>query len=347
MSGTTRRLRVRVAAGALGALALTGATLVATPESGLTSRAFAADPEFPANCEEDTSSSEFGGAKISQTYSDLFSKGAPTNRYLDSFTPQGLGVWENWRGGSSTEDLLLVGMHYFDDPATEGDDEQTHRSRLYGMTTSGTVRGFATLPIAAHTGGVKVHGGWVYVQKSQTEILRYSVERVREAFTNPSKRKLGPGRNTAPVVGASFFDIDGGYLYAGRHDENQRGEMRRYAIGRDGDLTLDTRWGPLEIPTKAQGVLVMDDTFVFSTSLGRGNRGNVYVVRRSYGVGEEFTRAPYRCFQSVAMIQELVSFNGVTYLLNESGSAEFADGRIHNIRNLHVASTERLRSLVW
>ncbi|WP_404385653.1 hypothetical protein LL946_05680 [Knoellia locipacati] len=347
MSRTTRLLRTRIAAGALGALALTGATLVATPEAGLTSGAFAAEPEFPANCEEDESSSEFGGAKISQTYSDLFSKGAPAARYLDSYTPQGLGLWENWQGGSGTEDLLLVGMHYFNDPATSEDDEESHRSRLYGMTTSGAVRGFATLPIGAHTGGVKVHDGWVYVQKSQTEILRYSVERVRQAFTDPSKRKLGPGRDTAPVEGASFFDIDDGYLYAGRHDENVRGEMRRYTIKANGDLALDESWGPLEIPTKAQGVLVLDDTFVFSTSLGRGNRGNVYVVQRSYGVGEEFTQAPYRCFQSVAMIQELVSWNGVTYLLNESGSAEFADGRIHNIRNLHVASTARLRSLVW
>ena len=347
MTRTIHRLRARVAAGAIGALALTGATLVATPHAGLTSPAHALDPEFPAACEDDESSDEFGGAEISQTYSDLFSKGASTARYLDGYTPQGLGLWENWRGGSSTEDLFLVGMHFIDDPATEEDEELTHRGRLYGMTPDGKVRGFAMLPRGSHAGGVKVHNGWVYVQKNQERILRYPVGRIVEAFTDSTRRRLGAGTPTTAVEKTSFFDIDGGYLYAGLHDAGRRGEMRRYRILPDGDLQRDGDWGPIEIPTKAQGVLVLSDTWIFSTSFKRGNRGNVYVVQRGYGADQEFTEVPYRCFQSVAMIQELVSHNGMTYLLNESGSAEFAEGRIHDIRNLHVASTETLRGLVW
>jgi len=67
---------------------------------------------------------------------------------------------------------------------------------------------------------------------------------------------------------------------------------------------------------------------------------------RGYTKEQEFTEVPYRCFQSVAMTQELVGFHGNTYLLNESGAAEYAGG-IHDIRHLHVANTAELRSLVW
>jgi hypothetical protein len=145
----TMRLRRGLAAAAVGALALTGATLVASPESGITRRADAA----AAVCETDQSSTEFGGAPISQTYANLFNTSTPAASYLTDFVPQGLGVWENWRGGSSTEDLFLVGMHH--------ENENENRSLLYGMTTGGTVRGYARLPIGSHAGGVKVHNGWV------------------------------------------------------------------------------------------------------------------------------------------------------------------------------------------
>jgi hypothetical protein len=328
-------LRRRVAAGVVGALALTGATLVASPESGITSRADAA----AAQCSTDRSSTEFGGEAISQTYANLFNKGTPAASYLTDFVPQGLGVWENWRGGTSSEDLFLVGMHH--------EDENANRSLLYGMTTRGTVRGYARLPVGSHAGGVKVHQGWVYVQHDNSRILRYPVSRIRQAFTDSTKRNLGWGAATNAVTDVSFFDIDGGYLYGGYHNATDRGHMFRYRIQGDGNLVQDHGWGPIQIPTKAQGLLVLSNTWIFSTSRFRDHRGNVYAIRRGYPARTDFTTTRYRCFQSVAMIQELVGFNGRTYLLNESGASEFADGRIHNIRNLHVANTESLRSLVW
>ena len=332
---TAARARKRVAAGVVGALALTGATLVASPQSGLTGRADAA----AAQCSEDHSSTEFGGAAVSSAYGAYFNASTPAASYLTDFVPQGLGLWQNWRGGSSTEDLFLVGMHH--------EDENSNRSLLYGMTPGGTVRGYARLPVGSHAGGVKVHNGWVYVQHDNGRILRYSVSRIRQAFTDSTKRNLGWGAATNAVTDVSFFDIDGGYLYGGFHNPSARGHMYRYRILADGNLVQDMAWGPIQIPTKAQGVLVLSNTWIFSTSRFRDYRGNVYVVRRGYGKGEEFTSVRYRCFQSVAMIQELVGYDGRTYLLNESGASEFANGRIHNIRNLHVANTETLRGLVW
>jgi len=331
----TPRPRRWLAAGIVGALVLTGTSLVAPRELGITGRADAAE----AKCSEDHSSTEFGGAAISQTYANLFSKSTPAASYLTNFVPQGLGVWQNWRGGSSTEDLFLVSMHH--------KDENANRSLLYGMTMGGTVRGYARLPVGSHAGGVKVHNGWVYVQHDNSRILRYSVSRIRQAFTDSSKRDLGWGAATNTVTDVSFFDIDGGYLYGGYHNPTGRGHMFRYRIMSDGNLVQDHGYGPIQIPKKAQGLLVLRDTWIFSTSLYRNYRGNVYVIRRGYPARTDFTTVRYRCFQSVAMIQELVGFNGRTYLLNESGAAAFADGRIHNIRNLHVASTAALRGLVW
>jgi hypothetical protein len=176
--------------------------------------------------------------------------------------------------------------------------------------------------------------------------MRYPVSRILEAFTDSSKRDLDWGAATNAVTDVSFFDIDSGYLYGGYHNPTARGHMFRYQIMSDGNLVQDPSYGPIEIPTKAQGLLVLSNAWIFSTSLGRDNRGNVYVIRRGYPARTDFTTVRYRCFQSVAMIQELVGFNGRTYLLNESGADMFADGRIHNIRNLHVADTETLRGLV-
>lgn len=331
----TSPVRRWFAATAVGALALTGVTLVAPHQLGIAGRAGAAE----AQCSTDQSSTEFGGAAISRTYADLFDKSTPAASFLADFVPQGLGVWQNWRGGSSTEDLFLVGMHH--------ENENDNRSLLYGMTLGGTVRGYARLPVGSHAGGVKVYNGWVYVQHDNSRILRYPVSRIRQAFTDSTKRNLGWGTATNTVTDVSFFDIDGGYLYGGYHNPTGRGHMFRYRIMGDGNLVQDHGYGPIQIPMKAQGLLVLRDTWIFSTSLYRDHRGNVYVIRRGYPARTDFTTVRYRCFQSVAMIEELVGFNGRTYLLNESGADKFADGRIHNIRNLHVASTAALRALVW
>lgn len=355
----TMRLRRGLAAGVVGALALTGATFVASPGSGITSSAEAVveDEGEKAVCDTDERSTEFGGAAVSKKYGRLFNRSTPAASFLDTYTPQGLGVWRNWRGGPSTEDLFLVGMHHEDEKELEEDGGVGPRGLLYGMTTGGTVRGYAFLPAGAHAGGVKVHNGWVYVQYDNDTILRYSVERVRKAFdgalTGSSPRDLGDGALTNPVTDVSFFDIHGGYLYGGYHNDEARGHMFRYRIMSDGNLVQDHGYGPIQIPTKAQGIQVLNDTWIFSTSLGRGSRGNVYVIRRGYEAREDFTTVRYRCFQSVSMIQELVGYKGRTYLLNESAADEMNHCinlvicPIHDIRHLHRAKTEKLRDLVW
>ena len=335
MTTTTRRLRAQVAAGLVGALALTVATVVASPNAGLTSAAHAE----AADCDTDESSTEFGGAAVSAAYGRYFDAGAAQHWLDRPYTPQGIGAWPSWRGGS--EDLLVVSMHH------ENEDENA--SLIYGMTPGGTHRGAAYLPVGAHAGGVKIHGSWLYVQQNTYTIRRYPLSAVRDSFLSDGVQSLGNGTSLT-VTGVSTFDIDGGYLYGATFNKDARDVMRRYRITSTGGLDLDEDWGPIQVPKKTQGVLVLSNTWIFSTSYTRNARGNVYVVRRGYAKGEEFTSVNYRCFQSVAMIQELTGMNGKTYLLNESAAQEFDDWYdqpIHKIRHLHVADTETLRGLVW
>lgn len=335
MTTITGRLRRRVAGGVVGAVALAGATVVATPGAGLTSSAHAA----AAQCSTDETSSEFGGAKVSATYGAYFNRGGAQHWLDQPYTPQGLGAWPNWRGG--TEDVLVVGMHH--------ENENDNKSLIYAVTPGGTHRGAAYLPVGAHAGGVKIYGKWLYVQQNTSTIRRYLLSTVRDSFLSPGVQSLGNG-TALSVTGVSSFDIDGGYLYGAKFNKDSRDVMRRYKITSTGGLSRDWGWGPLQVPKKTQGLLVLSNTYIFSTSYGRNARGNVYVVRRGYTKSQEFTDVRYRCFQSVAMIQELTGMNGTTYLLNESGAQEFDDWwdqPIHKIRHLHVANTESLRNMVW
>lgn len=287
-------------------------------------------------CDDAYASSEFGGTKVSQTYSSTFDTSAALHWLDKPYTPQGLAAWPNWDG--SGEDLLVVSAHHV--------DENANASLIYGMTPGGEHRGAAYIGVGAHAGAAKVYGDWLYVQHSQSTLRRYPLSAVRASFEEPGTTSIGSGEAVA-VTGVSSFDIDGGYLYGATFNDSARDVMRRWKINPDtGDLTLDTVWGPLQVPMKTQGLQVHNDRYIFSTSYGRTNRGNVYVVERGYGEGDDFTSKPYACFRSVAMIQDLVDLNGTTYLGNESGSEEFADGRIHNIRNLHVANTASLRGVI-
>lgn len=330
MTRLTRRRSGRILTVLLALGALVATPVVAEPEAELLPAANA------VTCESDHSSTEFGGAAVSWRYGNEFNRSTEADSFLTTHTPQGLGVWEDWNGG--TEDVFLIAMHHH--------DENNNNSLVYAVTPGGTYRGSADLPVGSHAGGLKVHSGWMYVQHDNDTIYRWPLDNVRTALTTAGTGAIS-GRREDTVYGVSFFDIDAGHLYGGYHDPDSRGTMRRWAIdGASGALTRDWDYGPIEIPMKAQGVLVLSNTFVFSTSRFRDWRGNIYVVRRGYGQAP-FDSVTHKCFQSVAMIQELVGFNGNTYLLNESGSSEFADGRIHNIRHLHVAGTESLRSLVW
>jgi hypothetical protein len=299
-------------------------------------------------CDTATGGNQFyPGNDSSRTYNDLFDQSRSIDHHLDNYVPQGLGVWKGWRG--TTEDIFLIGMHHR--------DENANAALVYGISVSdGSYKGAAFLPTGAHVGGLKTHGDYMYIQQNTSTIRRYSLAAVRASLLSTGIQSLGNGL-TSTVTDVSFFDIDGGYLYGGqfvnpddpdRPNDPDRGLMRRYAISpNSGALTRDFDYGPIQIPKKAQGLLVLSNTWIFSTSAGRGNRSNIYVIRRGYSRGEDIESVRYRCFRAPVLSEELVGFEGRTYLSFEGGAAEFADGSENKIKNLHWADTEVLRGLVW
>jgi hypothetical protein len=294
-----------------------------------------------AVCSERAGGTQFyPGDNSSQAYNDPFYASRSIDHYLQDYVPQGLGVWSNWNGG--TEDLFLVGLHHR--------DENNHWSLIYGISVStGAFRGAAYLPTGAHMGAVKTYKNWLYIQQNTSMLRRYNLSSVRSSFASAGTQPLGNGSEQT-VSGVSFFDIDRGHLYGGKFNEDERDWMYRYTIGSTGTLSTDTGWARRQVPKKAQGLLVGKDTYIFSSSSGRNNHSNIYVMRRDYK--KNFENTVYRCFEAPVLAEDLVGFGGVTYL-NFEGGADYFDGNFpwttadNKIKNLHAASTATLRDLVW
>ncbi len=97
---------------------------------------------------------------------------------------------------------------------------------------------------------------------------------------------------------------------------------------------------------KTQGLAVLEDYFVYSTSYGRTNRSNLYVVRRGYTQLDEANKDDMlKCFRAPTMSEGVTLSQGKIYVVYESGAAKYANGtpkpdRI--IKHLHVASKSDL-----
>ena len=324
---------------AVAVLTTAAAGAVLAPESSLGSTV----PEASAAISCDTAKGGkkfYAGDDSSRTYNNTFSRGRSINHYLSNYVPQGLGYWRNWRGST---DILVVGMHH--------EDENAHHSLVYGLNASGKRVGSAYLPVGAHAGSVKIHKKWMYVQQNNDMIRRYNLSYLRKKFRQPGIPKLGPGQ---PIrisrVDVSFFDIYRGRLYAGNFDSESRSTMVRYKITKRGGLKADRRWGSVQVPKKSQGLNVTAKTFYFSTSSGRNNRSNIYVIRRGYG--DDIENRRYRCFRAPVLSQDIERVGG-RLMLSFEGGAEHFDGNWpwttadNKIKSLHRARVSTLHDLVW
>jgi hypothetical protein len=157
------------------------------------------------------------------------------------------------------------------------------------------------------------------------------------------------------VFASSFLTSHGptSTLWVGNFDKSARGHMESYKVERSGRL-LPGAGGPWEVPTKTQGVVVTKDFFIFSTSLGRNNRSNLYVVRR--GKGErDLDEARLFCFRSPSMAEGISIYGDDLYVLHESGAdiynpdktlTDLKPDRPRNIiSNLHRAKLASLEEL--
>ncbi|MER6989396.1 hypothetical protein ABT337_14455 [Saccharopolyspora hirsuta] len=261
----------------------------------------------------------YPGPSASKVYDKAFGKG-PAVPALDKSTPQGLAAWNGWDGAGN--DLLLVTSY-----GKSGQD-----ALIIGIDPK-SGKHVGTVAIAeSHVGGIAVSKGWAFVQGrnsgSEHTIRKYKLSELRDAMKKggtPYLKQVGEARK---VPAASFLAADGGTVYAGKFNETGRGTMQSYQVGDDGSLTEQKTY---EVPKKTQGLMVTKDHFVFSTSYGRDNRSNLYVVDKG---ATDIDRPSTKCYRAPSMVEGITQHGDEAYLLFESGSYKYPDA-LNVIKNLH------------
>jgi hypothetical protein len=271
----------------------------------------------------------YDGPSASTKYDARFSNSASIPN-LSTQTPQGAGTWYNWDG--SGKNLVLVGSY------RAGADSQ-----IYGIDPStGSTVGVVAVA-ESHLGGITVSKGWAFVSGAGSSIRKYRLTELRDALKAAGTPYLAQVGTARDVAGASFLGSYGDSLFAGTFNETGRGTMYEYKIADDGTLT--TVAGAWEVPTKTQGLTVTASHFIYSTSYGRGNRSNLYVVKRGQ---KDLDAAALSCFRAPSMTEGITELNGTAYLVYESGSYLYSGdpATLNVIPRMHKATITSLTSLV-
>ena len=228
---------------------------------------------------------------------------------LDRHIPQGLTTWESYYGAG--KDLLVYTAYH----------QADGRARIQGIDPrDGSKTNFAQLQEGTHAGGVAIVGRWAFVSGANSPgVRRYSLSRLADIFANGPSSDALSGVSAGPVEGTGFMTQAGNTIYAGTWKENQLGSMRTYSVDANGDLHPTS--GDIEVPKKTQGLLVLPNYFVFSTSHGRTNRSNIYVVKRGYSsLATSYNNGNLRCVRAPTMTEGVALTNDRIYQLFESGA---------------------------
>jgi hypothetical protein len=287
-------------------------------------------------------------AEATPNYDDRFSASvaAPSATALDRFIPQGLDTWESYYGAGKD---LLVYTAYHEDDAGKSDGDEDYRGLLQGVDPAdGSHTNIVRIP-PSHAGGVAVHRTGIYISDTGGHVRRYDRQNVADVFSGRRSDNTLNGTRVGPLYGVSFLAVAGDTLFAGRFDRDDRQYMYRYSISDSGALT---RYGDrIQVPKRAQGLLVLPDYFVFSSSFTRTERGNLYVLRRGYGETLEGS-ANWECVRTPEMGEGITLSNDRVYHLFESGASHYANGEDGGgeadtkIRRLQVASRTAVLSLL-
>lgn len=299
------------------ALAVTGAVAASTLTAGSASAAI--------SCSTATNGGNgpfYPGPDASKAYDAAFSKSFALPD-LSTHTPQGVAIWRNWDG--KKHDIFLVVSYH-----------SGQHARIYGITPAGAEVG--ALEIAdTHAGGIAVVGNWIYVENSSTSIRKYTASSIRTGL-NHRRGYLYVAATGSPraVYGASFLTAYGSYLFSGKFNDSGRDKMYAYKVNSNGSLT--TQAGAIQVPMKTQGVAVLSDRFIFSTSYHQTDRGNIYVVKRGYS---DLDHATLRCFRAPTMNEGAVVYGSYVYVVFEGGSYEYKSAK-NRITNAHKSLLSKL-----
>lgn len=264
------------------------------------------------------------------THSGLFSGGVsiPDALLAGARRPQGLAYWNNWDG--SGVDLLVATAY---DP--------NGASLLIGVNP---ITGAATTPVflpPTHAGGVAVVGNWIYVSGPSGMVNQYSAGTVRGAMKRPSSAPLTLRPTTSYFVySSSFLGSFNGVLFAGKFNETRSDWMVGYSVDQSTGALRSI--GSYAVPRKTQGVGITRDHFVFSTSYGRDNRSDIYVVRRGY---TSWSGAVGACMRAPNMSEGVALGNGRAFVIYESASSSYLGSQ--GTRRIQMASLAQLTGLGW
>lgn len=272
--------------------------------------AMAADPDF--RCLNDNTPNKDATPWFNANYDPSF---ALSRSLLDRHVPQGLTTWPNYYGAGKD---LLVYVAY---------EQGGGRARIQGIDPrDGSLTNFAQLQPGSHAGGVAIVGKWAFVSGADAPgVRRYSLSRLADIFAHgPSSDPL-PGAYAGDAVGTGFMTQSGNTIYAGTFNPDGLGVMRTYSVDADGNLHQTS--GNIEVPKKTQGLLVLPNYFVFSTSEGRHNRSNVYVVKRGYSsLQTSYNNGNLRCVRIPTMAEGVTIADDRIYQLFESGADCYRNG---------------------
>jgi hypothetical protein len=284
--------------------------LAATAVATLAAAAFAASPAVAADpdfrCLNDNTADDDATPWFNNNYNPSWSL---SRSLLDQHIPQGLTTWGSYYGAG--QDLLVYTAY----------SQFGNRARIQGIDPrDGSLTNYAQLQAGTHAGGVAIVGDWAFVPgANEPGVRRYSLSRLAGIFAHgPSSDPL-EGAYAGDVVGTGFLTSAGNTIYAGTFNPDGLGVMRTYSVDASGDLHQTS--GDIEVPKKTQGLLVLPNYFVFSTSQGRTNRSNVYVVKRGYSsLQTSYNNGNLRCVRIPTMSEGVTISNDRIYQLFESGA---------------------------
>lgn len=278
----------------------------------------------------------YNGRSVSRLYDQVFRPG-PEIPHLSGWVPQGLTVWRNWDGKGNT--LVLLGMY-----------REGAKSFIVGINPA-TGRHVGTVRIkASHLGALGVTGKWLIAQDTiapgvPPAVRRYTLEKLRakmrrSAITSTKPFMAAHGKPQR-VDGASYMFVEGSSLWIGRYARSSHPKMYRYTV--TGDGTIKQVDGPWPVPLRTQGVMVTEDHFVFTSSLG-GKRGRMIVVRRAE---PKRMKGPVACLWTPSLPQNMTVYRGRMLTAFESGATRFNNRRTRNkITHLHVGRIDTLIRIV-
>jgi len=280
------------------------------------------------SCNDDTGSTPFyNGPSSSALYDSTFQLGREVPQAMrDGYVPQGLGTWPG--GAGAGKDLLLQTAY----------NDSTGRAVVVGMVPGGAATRMPLLVrpgrkgyVDAHVGGVAVVGRWMYVAGPTVDglptVLKFPLDRVRKRLADGKDLKAGTEQKLnvgTSGFAASFLAADGGTLWIGTFDEDERNRMYRFRVGPEGGVTRIGGAGAwTQVPKKTQGLAVTGSHFLFSTSWTSEARSNVYVVRRGKKYLDNAYPQDLVCFAAPSMSEGITLSGGQAFLSFESGSYKY------------------------